>query len=316
MNLLAMGLDWDGSLEGQPGLLGQLTARPPLPGQAQEARLWADARTRLLALDALGKIRAQYPKPWLAFTGSGDFHHLTLLLLESLPPPQRPSCLVVIDNHPDWFLESPACHCGNWVGTALSSFPWLKRVILIGGDSPDWAGYRYWRAPWPEICSGKVLVLPFRRSETWVPFRRHSVRHSSLLGTRLTFTPLSAAGVGASFEHVAALLERETVYLSIDKDCLRRDQLVTDWEQGQLTIPQLLEGVEILARRLRLSGADICGEASASPLPTLAKRLDAGRMGLVLPVSQMRENMNRHEQVNLALKAALLGRPGQGEPCP
>ncbi len=52
------------------------------------------------------------------------------------------------------------------------------------------------------------------------------------------------------------------IYLSIDKDILRRDELITNWDQGDVTIEQLLELVKELAASGRLIGVDVCGECA------------------------------------------------------
>ena len=246
--------------------------------------------------------------PWVTFLGSGDYHHMSLVLLESLPADQRPSTLIVVDNHPDWFLESPPYHCGNWVGTALKTLRWLKQVIVIGVDSDDLRGYRFWRAPWEDLCKGRLQVYPYKTSRVKIPFRRCApgvhpdTTRETNMGVEWSFPTLTSRGVDLTFKDLGMTLRGESVYLSIDKDVLRRDQLVTDWDQGGLGIEELLSGVRHICSQVCLRGVDICGDPSSRPLRNWAKRIDTGRWFQTRPRRRdITANYESHERVNLAL---------------
>ena len=238
MKLLPLALDLDGSIIAQDILCTRLGAVVPLAAWGEKMRVWAEVAVIKDIHERLVPLRKQYHAPWVTFLGSGDYHHMTLVLMESLPVNQRPTVLVVVDNHPDWFLETPPYHCGNWVGTALATLGWLKQIILIGVDSNDFQGYRFWRAPWTDLCRDRLRVYPYRTSKVTIPFRGLAPG-TSPAGARKTwrgvdwsFQSLVASGVESTFRDIAVALRGESVYLSIDKDCLRRDQLITDWEQG------------------------------------------------------------------------------------
>src|SRR5262249_35571478 len=96
--------------------------------------------------------------PAVTLYGSGDFHHVTLALLARV---DRPFNLLVLDNHPDWMRAIPFLHCGTWLRHALR-LPNLRRVFHCGGETDFDNGYRR-LAPWAEIASGRVVVLPARR---------------------------------------------------------------------------------------------------------------------------------------------------------
>ena len=52
------------------------------------------------------------------------------------------------------------------------------------------------------------------------------------------------------------------VYLSIDKDVLMRRDLITNWDQGDMSIDELLGFAERLKERHEIIGIDICGECA------------------------------------------------------
>ena len=174
-------------------------------------------------------------------------------------------------------------------------------------DSNDFQGYRFWRAPWTDLCRDRLRVYPYRTSKVTIPFRGLAPG-TSPAGARKTwrgvdwsFQSLVASGVESTFRDIAVALRGESVYLSIDKDCLRRDQLITDWEQGGLLTGELLSGVRHISENVHLCGVDICGERAVRPLRDWAKRLDTGRWIPKGRCPSMTRESQAHERVNLAL---------------
>lgn len=54
------------------------------------------------------------------------------------------------------------------------------------------------------------------------------------------------------------------VYVSVDKDVLTPDFARTDWDQGEMTLPQLLDSLGRVAAAAPLLGADLCGGLTVS----------------------------------------------------
>jgi arginase family enzyme len=81
----------------------------------------ADARPRAAAsaverASAIQRARARMADtaagaPAVTMIGSGDFHHLAVLLLERA---REPVTVIHFDNHPDWVRWAPRWHCGSW----------------------------------------------------------------------------------------------------------------------------------------------------------------------------------------------------------
>ena len=295
--------DFDGSLALQPRLQGAIDRVVDRRQSGDALRLWAGEMAANALRDSIAGIRREHPEPWVTFLGSGDYHHISLFLLMTLTP-QKPVVLVVLDNHPDWFREEPAYHCGNWVASALS-LPQVKRVILVGQTSGDLRGISFRRAPQEELCSGKLSIFPLRRQRSFVPFKRLAkvdgvgATKPGFFGTHVCYESLESVGREAFFDRLARQLAQEPVYLSVDKDCLAPSQLRTDWDQGGLLRSELLHGVSALASSVRLVGADVCGEQSPARLKGLMKRLDAWRVfeGWRPGIA----SASAHEALNLAL---------------
>lgn len=60
-----------------------------------------------------------------------------------------------------------------------------------------------------------------------------------------------------------------TVYINIDKDVLCREDAVTNWEQGSMTLAELLLALREITLQKEVAAADVCGEASLHPLDKL-----------------------------------------------
>lgn len=54
------------------------------------------------------------------------------------------------------------------------------------------------------------------------------------------------------------------LYLSVDKDVLAQSECVTNWDQGTLSVEELIGLIKVLTQDKKLIGADICGGISES----------------------------------------------------
>lgn len=50
------------------------------------------------------------------------------------------------------------------------------------------------------------------------------------------------------------------MYISVDKDVLCKDDASTTWSQGDMTLEELCQFVEILLDKQQILGMDVCGE--------------------------------------------------------
>lgn len=161
------------------------------------------------------------------FIDSGNYHYLSKLWTDKI---RYPFSLVVFDHHPD--MQPPLfdglLSCGCWVKAVLDRNPFCRKVYLVG------ASERLARA-----------IDPAYRS-------------------RILFFGEHAVGKPGGWRRFAAQRIAEPIYISVDKDVLNREEAVTDWDQGSLTLQELEELLVILFRKQRVIGVDICGECSRS----------------------------------------------------
>lgn len=270
----------------------------PLPGthaialgHHQEAIRFGCRRARLRQLGA-ALAPALDDRPPVVFLGSGDYHHVSLLLIERLLAIKTPIQVVVFDNHPDNMRYPFGIHCGSWVWH-VSRLPFVARVHVVGITSPDVEIGRLWENHLGPLYSGKVAYYCVQRNLR--PMRRLGIRHSRSF-------PSVATLLDAFLSSLAATTE--PIYLSIDKDVLARDVVQTNWDQGVMSLDEL--GIAIQTLRPRLIGSDVVGEVSCYRYRSLFKRFLSGLDGQAeIPHQTLNAWQTQHQQVNRRLLSLL-----------
>jgi hypothetical protein len=68
-------------------------------------------------------------------------------------------------------------------------------------------------------------------------------------------------------------LPTKKVYISIDKDCLRKESALTNWEEGLMGLDQLLIMLRVMRQNLDIIGLDVVGDYSTVKIPGRIKAL-------------------------------------------
>ncbi|MDR0781601.1 MAG: arginase family protein [Pseudomonadales bacterium] len=271
----------------------------PLPGAASiELAPWQETIRFGCSPRALRKLGeplapALARSPRVVFLGSGDYHHVTWLLLQRFCHLERPLRLVVFDNHPDNMRYPFGIHCGSWVWWA-SRLPFVAGIDVLGITSRDVERARAWENHWGNLRSGKVRYWCVGRELSWMRYlgRQHS-RSFATVAELL-------AGYGEESKHYA-----EPVYLSIDKDVLSPADVQTNWDQGVMRFDELLGAVAAL--KPRLVAADVTGEVSLYRYQSRFKRFLSGLDGQHAPSPQdLAQWQAQHQTINQRLLAALM----------
>ena len=187
--------------------------------------------------------REAQKEPFVLY-GSGDFHHLTALWLRQVA---EPFVLVSFDNHPDWDVRPPRWGCGGWVNRALE-LPHVKKISVWGcGNFECW---------WPGQLFGNRRAEREGRLEVhpWAEGRPPSLRSRRGVILRGNWRERFAEFVRA--------LQGSNLYVTIDLDCLRAEEAVTNWESGRFTVEDVAWALTQLRASARIVGGDICGAFS------------------------------------------------------
>ena len=187
--------------------------------------------------------------PFLLY-GSGDFHHLTALWVRQLA---KPAVLVSFDNHPDWDVRPPKWCCGSWVNRALE-LPHIQKVSVWGcGNFECW---------WPQQIFGN------RRAERTGKLEVHPWADGRPPKDRQRRGAILRDDWRQHFEQFVNDLAGADVYVTIDLDSLRSDEVVTNWENGRFAIVDLVWALGKLREKSAIIAGDICGGFSE---PTYAR---------------------------------------------
>jgi len=176
--------------------------------------------------------------------GSGDFHYLTALRLRLIA---EPIVVVSFDNHPDWDVRPPRWGCGGWVNRALE-LPHVRRVSVWGcGNFECW---------WPHQIFGN------RGAERSGTLEIHPWADDRPMKDRARRGAMLRDNWRERFEQFSKGLHSANIYITIDLDCLRFEQAVTNWESGRFSIADLEWALGKLRESCQILGGDICGAYS------------------------------------------------------
>jgi hypothetical protein len=176
--------------------------------------------------------------------GSGDFHYLTAFWLRRVT---QPVVVVSFDNHPDWDIRPPKWACGGWVNRALD-LPHVRQLNIWGcGNFECWWPHNIFGNHRAERA-GRLEVHPWADDRS----RRDQQRRGAILRQNWR----------EHFDQFACALDGADVYVTIDLDCLRVEEAITNWENGRFTTSDLIWALAKLRQHCRILAGDICGAFS------------------------------------------------------
>ena len=262
-------LNFDGSLKCQQKLI--LNYSPQileLEDLGPAARLWMSQRTVNLIEQRIKKSSSNR----VTFLGSGDFHHISSLLINQI---DQPISLIVFDFHPDWDILPPRFGCGSWVTQALRN-QYIRKTLLIGVSSTDLSWPAIQSANLNSLRKDKLEIYPYFHNPTKiflreVPENRSLSLKRSLLSTKIFWSKLKDENLKDFFQALILRLPTRKVYISIDKDCLTNEFALTNWEEGKFSLDQLLMMLKIIKDNLDIVGLDITGDYSKSSVLGIIK---------------------------------------------
>nr|WP_246724492.1 arginase family protein [Rhizobium phaseoli] len=198
----------------------------------------------------------------LCFMGSGDFHHVTALLLSlALEKNRRPVTVIHIDNHPDWVHFDNGMHCGSWVNKALE-LPLVEKVITLGVCSHDLKSPERKGANLVPLSNGRLELYPYEHPPSKVKSDYGTGPSFSQIGGALHWQSICELGESNFVDRLLGRIQTEAVYVTIDKDVLSDADAVTNWDQGSMRLPYVLWLLSEIGERHRVIGADVTGDYS------------------------------------------------------
>jgi arginase family enzyme len=199
----------------------------------------------------------------ITFLGSGDFHHITSLLLDKF---SEEISVISFDDHPDWDILPPRIGCGSWVTRVLGKDN-VKKVILIGASSGDISPSLFRMGNYDSLKGDRLEIYPYQHKPTKVFFKKIPENisadvKSGLLYDEIHWQELKTKNIAEFFLHILRRLPAKKVYVTIDKDCLKAPYSLTNWAGGHLELDELLLMLKFIKENTEIVGLDITGDYS------------------------------------------------------
>lgn len=223
--------------------------------------------------------------------GSGDFHHISNLLINRLGKANsaKPFQVVVLDNHPDNMRFPFGIHCGSWV-SHVARLPFVSHVHVLGITSGDIGIKHAWENRLLPLYRGKLSYWCINVAVGWA--RRIGL--SNAFHKFDSPDELITSFISTQYRHPCP------TYLSIDKDVLSVDTVRTNWDQGLMRETHLID--LIAAMKGAIIGCDITGDISQWRYSSRWKRMLSsldGQDDIVQPLQlaswqQQQRQLNQH----------------------
>ncbi|MBF0531487.1 MAG: hypothetical protein HQL23_00140 [Candidatus Omnitrophica bacterium] len=273
-------LNLDDSVARQPDLVRRFApAVIDLRAWGPRLRLWSNDRDAAL----LRAVLSPESRGDATFLGSGDFHHLSSVLLEQF---LEPLTVIVFDHHPDWDIFPPAMGCGSWV-TRILKMPNVQKVILLGIASEDISEFSIQAGNLSALDNNRLEIYPYARASTMTLFKKVPLDNPcirverGICGAKIYWRELARFNASEIVQLLRERILTDKIYISIDKDCLPGDCSLTNWETGRFPLADLLFLLRTFRKNYDILGLDITGDYSP-PLTrglfkTLVSRFDHPR---------------------------------------
>ncbi len=263
-------LNLDDSLTRQQRLISQYKCEIiDLSYLGPRARLWINERT-MKEID--GRIQGS-AKDSITFLGSGDFHHISHILINQF---EEPFSLIIFDFHPDWDTLPPRFGCGSWLTQTLKNKNILK-CILIGVSSSDISSWWVHSGNLDSLTDNRVEIYPYSHKPSLAFFKKIPANISikiekGFFYNKIYWNELKGKNLTEFFPALLKRLPTKQVYSSIDKDCLKKEYALSNWEEGHISLEELLLMLKLIKENLDIVGMDITGDYSRISLAGTCKR--------------------------------------------
>jgi len=224
-----------------------------------KVRLWMNNKTKQVIE---GRIEG-LDRNCVTFLGSGDFHHISHILISEF---EEPLSLIIFDFHPDWDTQPPRFGCGSWVTQTLKNKNILK-CILIGVSSDDISTWCIQSGNLGSLKDNRVEIYPYAHKPSLTFFKKVPENISidlkkGFLYNKIYWHELKTKNLIEFFQTLIKRIPTKQVYISVDKDCLKREYALTNWEKGLFYLEEFLSMLKIIKDNLDIVGMDIAGDYS------------------------------------------------------
>ena len=190
---------------------------------------YLDPETEQFLEAELGRKKETKELPRIRLLDSGNYHYMSKLLLGL---EKEDLFLAVFDHHTDMQPPAllPVLSCGSWIRDAAGAYQNIKGICVIGP---------------PEASVRETEAM----EHVWF----------------VTQEELDDGSGAAKIKEIfASHAGTFPVYLSVDKDILSKEELDTNWDQGNVRVDELLSIAKDCLAGRKVLAVDLCGEPSAN----------------------------------------------------
>ncbi|MGX1983715.1 arginase family enzyme [Thermolongibacillus altinsuensis] len=153
-----------------------------------------------------------------------------------------------------------------------------KGITFLGSGNYHYASYlllKEIREPFTLVLfdhhtdTSEESLFPFISCGSWVVYVLKHVpllKHVVIIGSSPSLSPspnvtiFPKNNIDYSPKMIISNISTDCVYISIDKDVLRQEDAITNWDQGSMKLSVLLDYLQEILHRKDVIGVDICGE--------------------------------------------------------
>ncbi|MDD5440527.1 MAG: hypothetical protein PHS37_10125 [Candidatus Omnitrophica bacterium] len=253
-------LNFDDSITAQRGLLSRYEHEIiTMTDIGPRARFWVNSKVRKEIAGRIGNT----DKRCVTFIGSGDFHHITDILLAGY---DEPIAVIHFDFHQDWDSVCPLLHCGSWVSKALRRENILK-CVNIGASAKKMEFFSLQAGDMGLLRDDRLELYPYI-SKPGMVFMKHVPSNNSInikgypFMTVINWKELKGRDLSEFTKHMVERLPAKKVYVTVDKDCMNEASALTNWDQGEMSVDDVCVILKQIKEHCDIVGMDINGDYS------------------------------------------------------
>jgi len=253
-------LNFDDNVTKQKNLISRYkTEIIDLSDLGTKVRLWMNSKHKQVIQERIKGLDTNC----VTFLDSGDFHHISHILISEF---KEPLSLIIFDFHPDWDTQPPRFGCGSWVTQTLKNKNILK-CLLIGVSSDDISTRCIQTGNLDALKDNRVEIYPYAHKPSLtflkkVPENISINLEKGFLCNKIYWHELKAKNLTEFFQSLLKRIPTKQVYVSVDKDCLKKEYALTNWEEGLFSLEEFLSMLKIIKNNLDIAGMDIVGDYS------------------------------------------------------
>ena len=204
----------------------------------------------------------------VTLNGSGDYHHHTYGFCRGMVERRDGDEYTVFhydqhgDPRPD-HPSQPGLDCGNYLKHLVKDSSKVAKSIIIGATAmvhdPEWMD--------TEAFKNGVEVYPYSGAEAhfpcviWEPkVDAKSMTYDKESGKcDISWYTVKEQGIDAITNRALERTPTKDVYITVDLDVLHGAYVTTDWDNGEMSLDELLDSIKQVREKKNIIGLDVNG---------------------------------------------------------